>query len=89
MSERAASGKADPHILGLPTAAIATATAPATVLSVFREERAKGLMVKTALASVALDNVICIILFTGAIAWVPADQAALPPAGRTAVAISR
>jgi mannitol/fructose-specific phosphotransferase system IIA component (Ntr-type)/Kef-type K+ transport system membrane component KefB len=43
--------------------AVAVATAPATVLAVFKEERAKGLMVKTSLAAVGLDNVICIILF--------------------------
>lgn len=43
--------------------AIASATAPATVLAVIREERAKGLLVKTVLASVALDNVLCIVLF--------------------------
>ena len=43
--------------------AISSATAPATVLAVIREERAKGLLVKTLLASVALDNVLCIILF--------------------------
>ncbi len=52
----------------LPTAllmgAIATETAPATVLAVIREERAKGLLIKTLLAVVALDNVLCILLFS-------------------------
>lgn len=43
--------------------AISTATAPATVVAVVRETRSKGLLVKTALAAVALDNVLCIFLF--------------------------
>jgi len=50
--------------------AIATATAPATILAVVREERAKGLLVKTLLASVALDNVACIVLFSVSMAVV-------------------
>ncbi|MCA9413888.1 MAG: PTS sugar transporter subunit IIA [Candidatus Omnitrophica bacterium] len=52
----------------LPTAllmgAIATETAPATVLAVVREEKAKGLLIKTLLAVVALDNVLCILIFS-------------------------
>ena len=56
--------------IALLLGAIATATAPATVLAVVREERAKGLLVKTLLATVALDNVFCILLFSVASAWV-------------------
>lgn len=51
-------------------AAIATATAPGTVLAVIKEERAKGLMVKTLLAGVALNNMLCILLFSIATAAV-------------------
>lgn len=50
--------------------AISVATAPATVLAVVREEHAKGVVVKTLLASVALDNVLCIALFSVAAAQV-------------------
>jgi PTS system fructose-specific IIC component len=49
--------------VALILAAISTATAPATVVAVVRETRSKGLFVKTALAAVALDNVLCIFLF--------------------------
>ncbi|PLX43110.1 MAG: hypothetical protein C0608_00185 [Deltaproteobacteria bacterium] len=65
--------------MSLILGAIATATAPATVLAVFREERAKGLMVKTTLASVALDNVLCLILFSATM--VTAAQFVGPGAG--------
>lgn len=50
--------------IALLLGALAAATAPATVLAVVREERAKGLLVKTLLATVALDNVLCVILFS-------------------------
>jgi len=43
--------------------AIATSGSPAALLAVVREERAKGLLVKTLLASVALDNVLSIVFF--------------------------
>ncbi len=50
-----------------PTAAllgcIAVATAPATTVAIVRENRAKGTFVKTLLAVVAVDNIICIMLF--------------------------
>ncbi len=42
---------------------IAAATAPATVLALVREARAKGSFVKTLLSVVALDNLLCIMLF--------------------------
>lgn len=56
--------------IALILGAIATATAPATVLAVVKEEKAKGLLVKTLLSSVALDNVFCILLFSLATALV-------------------
>ena len=42
---------------------ISAATAPATTLALVRETRAKGPYVKTLLGVVALDNMLCIILF--------------------------
>jgi len=42
---------------------IAAATAPATTLAIIRENRAKGTFVKTLLAVVALDNILCIVFF--------------------------
>lgn len=42
---------------------ISVATAPATTLALVRETRAKGPFVKTLLGIVALDNMLCIILF--------------------------
>ena len=59
--------------------AIAIATAPATILAVVREERAKGLLVKTLLASVALDNVVCIVLFSVAMAVVRSTAEHISP----------
>lgn len=44
--------------------AIATETAPATVFAVIREARAKGMLVKTLMADVALNNVCCLVLFS-------------------------
>ncbi len=53
--------------VSLPVAAlfatIAISTAPATVLAVVRESRARGIFVKTLLAGVALGSVACILLF--------------------------
>jgi len=43
--------------------AIAAATAPGTTVAVIREVRGKGSYVKTLLSVVALDNILCIILF--------------------------
>ncbi len=42
---------------------IAASTAPATILALVREVRAKGTFVKTLLSVVALDNLLCIMLF--------------------------
>jgi mannitol/fructose-specific phosphotransferase system IIA component (Ntr-type)/NhaP-type Na+/H+ or K+/H+ antiporter len=44
-------------------AAVAISTAPATVLAIVRESRARGVFVKTLLAGVALGSVACILLF--------------------------
>lgn len=49
--------------LSLLLAAVSIATAPATVIAVVRETRSKGVFVKTLLASVALNNFACIMLF--------------------------
>jgi len=44
-------------------ASIAIATAPATTLALVKETRAKGVFVKTLVASVALNNLACICVF--------------------------
>lgn len=53
--------------VGLPMAlllgAIAVETAPATIISLIRESRARGVFVKTLMAAVALNNMACIVLF--------------------------
>ncbi|MBN1961259.1 MAG: PTS sugar transporter subunit IIA [Deltaproteobacteria bacterium] len=56
-------------ILGLPWthgflfAAVAIATAPATIVALVKETRARGTFVKTLIAAVALNNLACIIMF--------------------------
>jgi len=42
---------------------VSAATAPATTIAIVREARAKGPFVKTLLSVVALDNIVCIVLF--------------------------
>jgi len=49
--------------LSLLLAALAVSTAPATVIALVRETRARGVFVKTLVAAVALDNMACIFLF--------------------------
>jgi len=49
--------------LALLLATVSIATAPATVVALVRETRAKGVFVKTLLAAVALNNVACIVIF--------------------------
>ncbi len=44
-------------------ATIAVSTAPATILSIVKETRSKGVFVKTLVAAVALNNIACIALF--------------------------
>ncbi len=49
--------------LGFLLATLAVSTAPATVVALVRETRAKGVFVKTLVAAVALNNIACIFLF--------------------------
>lgn len=44
-------------------AALAVSTAPATVVALVKETRARGVFVKTLVAAVALNNMACILLF--------------------------
>lgn len=44
-------------------ATVAIATAPATIIALVREARARGVFVKTLIAAVALNNLACIFLF--------------------------
>ncbi len=44
-------------------AAISVSTAPATILALVKEARAKGVFVKTLVVAVALNNLACILLF--------------------------
>lgn len=43
--------------------AISASTAPATTIALIREARAKGPFVKTLISTVALNNILCILLF--------------------------
>jgi len=52
-----------PWTVSLLLAAITVSTAPATVLALVRETRAKGVFVRTLVAAVALNNLACIALF--------------------------
>lgn len=52
-----------PWPLAVLFATISVSTAPATVLALVKEARARGPLVKTLLAGVALDNLACIALF--------------------------
>lgn len=49
--------------LALLLATIGISTAPATILALVKEARAKGVFVKTLMAAVALNNIACICLF--------------------------
>ena len=55
-------------------AATAIATAPATIVALVKETRAKGVFVKTLIAAVALNNMACIVLFEVARAFLRAPQ---------------
>lgn len=55
-------GRCEPVLAAL-FAATAVATAPATIVALVQEARAKGVFVKTLIAAVALNNVACILLF--------------------------
>jgi len=67
-------GGAEPT-LALLLGAVAIATAPATIVALVRECRAKGVFVKTLIAAVALNNMACIALFEIAriigLGWLP------------------
>lgn len=52
-----------PKQVGWLYAAIAIATAPATIVTLVKELRAKGVFVKTLIGAVALNNLACITLF--------------------------
>jgi len=49
--------------LALLMATISISTAPATIIAIVRETRSKGVFVKTLIAAVALNNIICICSF--------------------------
>ena len=52
-----------PEVMALLLATIAVSTAPATIVALVRETRARGVFVKTLIAAVALNNMSCIFLF--------------------------
>jgi mannitol/fructose-specific phosphotransferase system IIA component (Ntr-type) len=54
-------------------ATVAIATAPATIVALVREARARGVFVKTLVAAVALNNLACIFLFELAHAFAVAE----------------
>jgi Kef-type K+ transport system membrane component KefB/mannitol/fructose-specific phosphotransferase system IIA component (Ntr-type) len=62
-------------------ATIAVATAPATVVALVRETRAKGVFVKTLVAAVALNNMTCMLLFELTHAIVRIELGDHPPEG--------
>lgn len=68
--------------LALLLGAVAIETAPATIVAVVREARAKGVFVKTLVAAVALDNMACIVTFEVAravgTAWLPGASGSAP-----------
>lgn len=75
--------------LSLLFGAVAIATAPATTVALVRETRSKGVFVKTLIASVALNNTACIVLFEVCRALVGGDftidgDALLLPSGALA-----
>ncbi|MEZ5978566.1 MAG: cation:proton antiporter [Planctomycetota bacterium] len=58
--------------LALLMAALAIETSPATTVSLVREGNARGILTKTLLASVALSNIACIVVFEFARAGISA-----------------
>ncbi len=64
------------YTLGALLAAMAVSTAPATVVAIVSETRSKGVFVKTLMAGVALNNIVCIGLFE--IAHTASTAALLP-----------
>lgn len=72
-----------PFELSLLFATVSIATAPATVVALVRDTRAKGVFVKTLLAAVALNNVACIVLFEVARTFAAEDANLASLAGPT------
>jgi fructose PTS system EIIBC or EIIC component len=58
------------EIISVLLGSIAVATAPATTFALIRETRSKGTFVKTLLSVVAIDNILCIMLFSFVLAIV-------------------
>ena len=52
-----------PPFFALLLGMLAISTAPATIVALVREARARGVFVKTLIAAVAINNVTCIVLF--------------------------
>ncbi len=73
-----------PWPLGLLLGTMAVATAPATIVSLISETRARGVFVKTLVSAVALNNLVCITLFELALA---ATRAELAGAGAQPLAV--
>lgn len=67
--------------IGTLFGALAVATAPATVLTIIKESRSRGVYVRTLIAAVALNNIACITLFELAYAAV---EYTFDPAGAVA-----
>ena len=61
--------------MALMLGAIATATAPASTVMTIRQYGAQGTFVNTLLQIVALDDVVCLLAFSGVTAWVNAMEA--------------
>ena len=59
-------------VVAMILAALAVETAPATILALVREARAKGVYVRTLMAAVALNNIATLCLFELGNAWVRA-----------------
>jgi PTS system fructose-specific IIC component len=53
-------------VMALLLAALAISTAPATIIALVKESRAKGIFVKTLIAAVALNNMACVLAFEAA-----------------------
>jgi Kef-type K+ transport system membrane component KefB/mannitol/fructose-specific phosphotransferase system IIA component (Ntr-type) len=75
-------GSVQPQTAAL-LATVAVATAPATIVALVKESRAKGVFVKTLVAAVALNNTACILLFEA----FRAGEGALLNVGATAAAV--
>jgi mannitol/fructose-specific phosphotransferase system IIA component (Ntr-type)/Kef-type K+ transport system membrane component KefB len=68
--------------------ALAVSTAPATIVAVVKEARARGVFVKTLVAAVALNNMACVFLFEVARTWARTEAGAEHGSDITAGVIS-